>query len=159
MKKTKNFIAKAIKKPGRVRAIVYEIFGSKAFTQDERNIIKPEYLDKALELAEQTGDTSLVRAIKLAQRLKGIRPLDPIASVDLPKPDDYEVRPDAVLVRFVPGIDNLVEIGLYLPADQWDRLNAVVKQLGIRTEKVQSGYLARRGRTEKATNVFFIRNS
>jgi len=64
----KNFLKKAIKRPGRVRKYLKKLYGSKAFFKNGN--IKVEYLDKAERQAEKTGNTSLERAIILAKRLK-----------------------------------------------------------------------------------------
>ncbi|MEM0144100.1 MAG: hypothetical protein QXL94_09225 [Candidatus Parvarchaeum sp.] len=155
----KKWIQKAIKKPNRVRDYLKKQFGDKAFT--DRGTIRNEYLKKALEIAE---NPALKDAIRLAMRLRHFDP-DDSKDVDvvyddkkLPKPDDYSIHPSDVIVRCVPKIDNLVEIGLYLPSEQFDRLKAEFEKLGIKYEIVKSGYLARRGKQNPALNVFFIRD-
>lgn len=64
----KYWIQKAIKKPNRVRTYVKRLFGEKAF--DEKGRIKLQYLYKARKEAKANNNTSLVRAIDLAIRLK-----------------------------------------------------------------------------------------
>lgn len=66
----KKWLQKAInpKHKDRVKNYVRRLYGAKAFT--ERGTIKPEYLNKAEEHAEKTGNTGLVRATALAKRLK-----------------------------------------------------------------------------------------
>lgn len=159
--KKKLDIRKAVKHPGRVRGWVDQHLGPKGFDVSGR-ITKASY-QKALAVAKSTGDTSLERAVILAQRLTGSRKLDPRKytgrkrEFDLPEPGDYELMPDNVLVRLVPSIDNLMEVAIYLPASQYDRLKSIINESGIKIEVVNPGYLARRGRTYQATNIFLIR--
>ncbi len=63
-----NFIQKSIKHPGRVREYLQRTYGAEAF--DEKGRIKPEYLIKAKQKAEEQHNRSLVDAIDLAMRLK-----------------------------------------------------------------------------------------
>ena len=68
---TNKWIQKAVKREGRVRTYLKRTFGDKAFFKD--GTIKKEYLDKALQKAKKSGNTSLERAILLAKRLKGFK--------------------------------------------------------------------------------------
>ncbi len=63
-----NFIQKSIKHPGRVREYLQRTYGAEAF--DDKGRIKPEYLIKAKQKAEEQHNRSLVDAIDLAMRLK-----------------------------------------------------------------------------------------
>ena len=63
-----KFIQKSIKHPGRVREYIKRTFGQEAFT--EKGTIKPEYLIKAKQKAEENHNRSLVDAIDLAMRLR-----------------------------------------------------------------------------------------
>jgi len=63
-RRTKYWIQRAVKRPGRVRRYISRVYGNKAFTKDGK--IKLEYLKKAKERALRNGNTSLARAIQLA---------------------------------------------------------------------------------------------
>jgi len=65
-----NWIQEAIERPGRVRRYLKRVYGDRAFTKDGK--IKPKYLRMAKKRAERYGNTSLVQAINLAMRLKGM---------------------------------------------------------------------------------------
>ncbi|MCS7119570.1 MAG: capsid protein VP2 [Archaeoglobaceae archaeon] len=71
MPKKEKWIQKAIKRPGRVRKYIARLYGKKAFNKD--GSIKASYLKKAEERAKKTGNTSLVRAINLAQTFKKMK--------------------------------------------------------------------------------------
>jgi len=68
MARSKKWIQKAVKKPGRTHAYLSRLYGSKAFNAD--GTIKVEYLNKAIERAKKEGNTSLERALLLAKNLK-----------------------------------------------------------------------------------------
>ncbi len=65
-----NWIQEAIERPGRVRRYLKRAYGDRAFTKDGK--IKPKYLRMAKKRAQKSGNTSLVQAINLAMRLKGM---------------------------------------------------------------------------------------
>ncbi|MEM0143655.1 MAG: hypothetical protein QXL94_06860 [Candidatus Parvarchaeum sp.] len=75
---------------------------------------------------------------------------------DLPVPIDVHFKALDVVLRLVPEIDNLFELALYIDPNTFARLEADLKQYGIKYDNVEAGYIARRGRKEKATNVFLI---
>jgi hypothetical protein len=75
---------------------------------------------------------------------------------DLPEPYDIHFNATDVILRLVPEIDNLFEIGIYIDSETFKKIKKKLDEMGIRYEVVEDGYLARRGRHEKATNVFII---
>ncbi|MEM0143365.1 MAG: hypothetical protein QXL94_05385 [Candidatus Parvarchaeum sp.] len=75
---------------------------------------------------------------------------------DLPVPIDVHFKALDVVLRLVPEIDNLFELALYIDPNTFARLQADLKQYKIKYDLVENGYIARRGRKEKATNVFLI---
>lgn len=76
---------------------------------------------------------------------------------DPPPPNDYWIEGD-ILIRLMPDIDNLFEIAIYIPSDQFEKIKKEMDRLGIKYELIENGYIARRGRNEKATNVFIIQS-
>jgi len=68
MARTKRWIQKAIKRPGRVRAYMRRKYGSKAFNKD--GTVKASYIRKALKTAR---GKSIKAALRLALRLKRMR--------------------------------------------------------------------------------------
>lgn len=75
---------------------------------------------------------------------------------DLPEPLDIHFEANDIVLRLVPEIDNLFELALYISPKDLAYLKDKMDSLGIEYDKVSSGYLARRGRKQKATNVFII---
>ncbi len=75
---------------------------------------------------------------------------------DLPDPFDVHFETADVILRLVPEIDNLFEIGIYVDPDTFRKLKEKMDEMGIHYDKIEEGYIARRGRKEKATNVFII---
>jgi hypothetical protein len=63
-----KWIQQAIKRPGRVRRVMREWYGEKAFNPD--GTIKIKYLNKAIEKAKRINNLSLLRALYLAKTLK-----------------------------------------------------------------------------------------
>ncbi len=76
--------------------------------------------------------------------------------MDLPEPYDIHIQALDIVIRLVPEIDNLFEIGIYIDPDTFNFIKEKLDQMKIRYEKVEKGYIARRGRKEKATNIFII---
>ena len=75
---------------------------------------------------------------------------------DAPEPYDIHIQTSDVIIRLVPEIDNLFEVALYIDNDTFKILKEKLDQMGIRYELLDHQYIARRGRKEKATNVFII---
>jgi len=75
---------------------------------------------------------------------------------DAPEPYDIHIQTSDVIIRLVPEIDNLLEVALYIDDDTFKALKEKLDQIGIRYELLDPKYIARRGRKEKATNVFII---
>ncbi|MHC1599940.1 MAG: capsid protein VP2 [Candidatus Methanospirareceae archaeon] len=71
-RKRKNWIQKAIKRPGRVERYIRRKYGSKAFTRD--GDIKMSYIDKAIRDLKSRPKSKrpkgLLNALYLAKRLK-----------------------------------------------------------------------------------------
>ncbi len=70
VKKSKDWIQKAVKKPDRLRYYLRRLYGKKAFT--DKGDIKKQYLMYAKKRAVKEGDKSLTDAIDLAFRLKNM---------------------------------------------------------------------------------------
>ena len=75
---------------------------------------------------------------------------------DLPEPYDIHFNALDVVLRLVPQIDNLVEIAVYIDDETFKKIKEKLDEMGIHYEMVDQGYIARRGRKEKATNIFII---
>ena len=75
---------------------------------------------------------------------------------DAPEPYDIHIQTSDVIIRLVPEIDNLLEVALYIDNNTFKALKEKLDQIGIRYELLDPQYIARRGRKEKATNVFII---
>lgn len=71
MRKNKRWIQKAIKRPGRVKRYLMRVYGKKAFTSSGE--VKQTYLYKAIKRAKKRGNTSLVRALRLAVTLEKMK--------------------------------------------------------------------------------------
>lgn len=74
----------------------------------------------------------------------------------LPEPYDYWVSDD-VMLRLVPEIDGLVEIAVYVPGDVLNRVKKVFKEHGYTDVEIGKDRVIRRGRVNKATNIFIMR--
>lgn len=83
---------------------------------------------------------------------------DPKKPMDLPEPHDIHFIAGDIILRLVPEIDNLFEIGIYIDKDTFDQIKEKLDEMGINYDLVEDGYIARRGRKEKATNVFLIQS-
>ncbi|MEM5784792.1 MAG: hypothetical protein QXF15_03590 [Candidatus Aenigmatarchaeota archaeon] len=77
---------------------------------------------------------------------------------DLPEPKDYHIEAEDIVIRLVPEIDNLMEIALYLNSETYQKIKEILIKNNIRYEQIDKNYIARRGRKEKATNIFIINN-
>ena len=75
---------------------------------------------------------------------------------DAPEPYDIHIQASDIIIRLVPEIDNLLEVALYIDNNTFKALKEKMDQMGIKYELLDLNYIARRGRKEKATNVFII---
>ena len=67
----KKWLQNANLKKNRVRNYMKRMYGDKAFyIKNGKEVIKTEYLNKVLQMAKESHNTSLERAIMLAKRLK-----------------------------------------------------------------------------------------
>lgn len=67
-KQDRNWLKKAIRRPGRVQKYVIEKIGPDGFTS--RGTIKPGALVEAKSIARKHHDTGMVDAIDLSQRMR-----------------------------------------------------------------------------------------
>ncbi|MEM3829076.1 MAG: hypothetical protein QXP36_07680 [Conexivisphaerales archaeon] len=77
---------------------------------------------------------------------------------DLPEPLDFHIQAEDIVVRLVPEIDNLMEIALYLNSETYQKIKEILTKNNIKYEQIDKNYIARRGRKQKATNIFIINN-
>jgi hypothetical protein len=69
-----------------------------------------------------------------------------------PKPRDLEIKSVDILFRVVPEVDNLLEVAVYLNAAQFARVKKHV--VVLKNLELDFGAVIRRGRKNKATNIF-----
>ena len=89
------------------------------------------------------------------KKTKRKRKLDP---VKLPKPNDFRGF-DHTLVRIVPKIDKLIEAQIVLPAHIFDDIADVLEKESFKDVEIDRkvGRIVRRGKKNKATNIFMDR--
>ncbi|MEM3265538.1 MAG: hypothetical protein QXH07_06245 [Thermoplasmata archaeon] len=75
---------------------------------------------------------------------------------DLPEPHDYHVQSNDIIIRLVPEIDNLFELAIYVDPITFKSITDILDKEQIHYDKIEDGYIARRGRKEKGTNIFII---
>lgn len=71
----------------------------------------------------------------------------------LPDPMDFRGY-DHTMVRVVPEIDRLIEIQVRLPAHIWDDVYEATKSFKDLEVDMNDRRMVRRGRKNKATNIF-----